>query len=909
MSRRKSLVSISYALALIIICLTGSALAQRPILFTTEGNPPPPNVTPGANSFDPGQTWASQVCSSNNMPLPSGSELEWASVLDPGKEAETHLAVVSGTMVYDPSPTESGFCQGGSCPGQPISCNGNSLDCFAACGGFCDLGQGPSCSGGSCSSPFTDPQVGSPIACTNDAQCGTCGGTCSAKGRSRGDMQMTHPFGFDYDASILPDQPFASLLSPGNVTSTHLSGSDATGQTAIDGFGGQVYPFLHATTGITTGWCSPAFEKRCSTTADCLILVGTDSTCEGNGSGLGLNPGSVPGVLGVETDHDLLPESYQPQDGDRTVIFGKWIVDCGHGDDNGISGWHTEIHPPLLIASGHSTGTGFFGAKCSGDQTCSSVIGRPFLINQNFGDGFFAKHLENEIEKLGCVEVTGPLTSAGIALEGPFAGLPDCNLGLDVHCVCNGDIGCEACEAFSCTTLDACLLGVPFTCGASPPPFGAPCSLKVEERPKVNGVPFTGTQDMQYLIEPAHGRQNPGDRLLAKWQFTARNGVTVALSNAGDAGVLVDVTMDESSYSSADLPPKQDWVVDPGKITPDFSFTGIAKLLLDVGAPIQSSIANEGLFTDRYDAPAVPANDSAPALSFVDQLSGGMQADIDNTQPFPVSGRINVGWFRCNPNGPYVAECTGPTTTVQLSGIGSSDPDGNPISFAWSGGFVGGSATGENPSVQFPGTGTFPVGLTVADSEASTMCSTTATVQDTTPPLITIVQPKPTTYTHSSTLTLDYTVADVCTGVASFTPTMDTLTTLHGHGLLSGQAINLLTEMTLGPHTFAISAVDVAGNADTSSVTFTIIVTADSIKDDVRQFLAMGLIKNNGLANSLLAKLDAAANARARGDCNSSANNYQAFINELNAQSGKGVDATAAAIMIADAQYLITHCP
>ncbi len=40
-----------------------------------------------------------------------------------------------------------------------------------------------------------------------------------------------------------------------------------------------------------------------------------------------------------------------------------------------------------------------------------------------------------------------------------------------------------------------------------------------------------------------------------------------------------------------------------------------------------------------------------------------------------------------------------------------------------------------------------------------------------------------------------------------------------------------------------------------------------------------------------------------------SANIYQAFINEVSAQSGKGIDPTAAAIMIADAQYLIAHCP
>jgi len=86
-------------------------------------------------------------------------------------------------------------------------------------------------------------------------------------------------------------------------------------------------------------------------------------------------------------------------------------------------------------------------------------------------------------------------------------------------------------------------------------------------------------------------------------------------------------------------------------------------------------------------------------------------------------------------------------------------------------------------------------------------------------------------------------------------------------------------------------------------------VTPESIQGDVTQFLQSGAIKNAGEATSLLGKLVAAAAARAAGNCSTAANIYQAFINTLNAQSGKGVDATAAAMMIADAQYLIAHCP
>jgi hypothetical protein len=183
---------------------------------------------------------------------------------------------------------------------------------------------------------------------------------------------------------------------------------------------------------------------------------------------------------------------------------------------------------------------------------------------------------------------------------------------------------------------------------------------------------------------------------------------------------------------------------------------------------------------------------------------------------------------------------------------------------------------------------------------------------DNTPPVINIAQPQATpAYPHCGVLTLSYTVDDgTGSGVASFTPTMDGATTLMGVlNLLSGQRINLLTELILGTHTFAVNAVDNVGNAGSTSVTFTIIVTPDSIKCDVNQFLQSGAITNHGIANSLLAKLNDAAAARARGQCSTASNIYRAFINELQAQSGKHVDAAAAAIMIADAQYLIAHCP
>jgi hypothetical protein len=181
---------------------------------------------------------------------------------------------------------------------------------------------------------------------------------------------------------------------------------------------------------------------------------------------------------------------------------------------------------------------------------------------------------------------------------------------------------------------------------------------------------------------------------------------------------------------------------------------------------------------------------------------------------------------------------------------------------------------------------------------------------DNSPPVITISQPQPAPYPHSGVLTLNYTVDDGSgSGVAGISPTLDGSSSLSGHGLLSGQVINLLTELSLGTHTFTVSALDNLGNRATVSVTFTVIVTPESIKGDVTQFLASGAINKAGIATSLLAKLDAAAAARGRGECGTSANQYQAFINEITAQIGKGIDPAAAAIMIDDARYLMAHCP
>ena len=68
----------------------------------------------------------------------------------------------------------------------------------------------------------------------------------------------------------------------------------------------------------------------------------------------------------------------------------------------------------------------------------------------------------------------------------------------------------------------------------------------------------------------------------------------------------------------------------------------------------------------------------------------------------------------------------------------------------------------------------------------------------------------------------------------------------------------------------------------------------------------MGHITNKGVANSLLAKLDAAQAALDRGQPGVAVNLLHAFINEVNAQAGKHIVADHAGHLVEHARNVIT---
>jgi len=161
----------------------------------------------------------------------------------------------------------------------------------------------------------------------------------SSHGMSGADVPFTHPFGTDWEFYIIPDAQYQSLAAPpAPPPHTHL--------------------------------------EYAASVAEAKRLFNLD----------------VVNTLGVEIENGLVPAPYRVKTGDRVAVFGRWIVDTGHED------FHTEIHPPLLIAAAHAT---------SDQETTSTLIGRPYLVSQrwpggpgNLGSLGMIDHLLEEADKV-----------------------------------------------------------------------------------------------------------------------------------------------------------------------------------------------------------------------------------------------------------------------------------------------------------------------------------------------------------------------------------------------------------------------------------------------------------------------------------------------------------------------------
>jgi len=378
---------------------------------------------------------------------------------------------------------------------------------------------------------------------------------------SSNDVWFVHPFGNDFQFFVAVDPQYDMLL-----------GSSNTG------------------TNPKTGEVDDDF-------AEANAVAGTaGTTARDDGShrpGLGL---PVPkGVLGVEIEHLQVPPTFQDaiNDGTRVAVFGRWIVDCGHDD------FHTEIHPPLLMAAANVAPPPAGRPNAIGQRTSVQLVSRPFTVSQDFGDGNFVQHLIDELVKV----------------ESTYLGIPS-SWRVEAH----------------------------------PHVFPTP----------YQGRPFVKLL-IQPPPVPHHGPVTVPTprRLMVSCHFTCRNGVVVQPFDAGNGTLGLIIVFGD--LSPATLPENVGQTIQWSQLGKDYE--KIIKLieagniasqllgtfLLGLGGALSDWVLSRGILTDLYDAP--PYSSPADFQNVVTAVpiealpnTGTAGVAYDDGQPFPIRGTVDVWW-------------------------------------------------------------------------------------------------------------------------------------------------------------------------------------------------------------------------------------------------------------------------
>jgi hypothetical protein len=359
---------------------------------------------------------------------------------------------------------------------------------------------------------------------------------------STADVWFVHPFGNDFQFFVAPDPQYEGLLAASN-----------------DGVHPGDAEFSEATS---------------------VARGGTPTR-----AGLGL-PASK-GVIGIEIDQGLVPQTFQQQitDGTRVAVFGRWIVDCGHED------FHTEIHPPLLMATATPMAPPA-GVTDASEMTHVEIMSRPFSTSQKFEEGNFVDHLITEVAKV----------------EDTFLGIPS-SWRVEAHP----------------TVLTPPYEGRPFI------------ELLVQPPPRP--------------LSP-HPTPLLPETLVVNFHFTHRHGVAMQVFEAGPGTVGILIVLGDLNPSP--IPNSHGYTVQWSQLGDKYSWIidalQIADLLTLNIAP--AIVLNRGILTDAYDAPTASSpldNQNIATPVGIESLHPGVGFSEDDNQPFPLYGWLNVYWQRQQP--------------------------------------------------------------------------------------------------------------------------------------------------------------------------------------------------------------------------------------------------------------------
>jgi len=174
-----------------------------------------------------------------------------------------------------------------------------------------------------------------------------------------------------------------------------------------------------------------------------------------------------------------------------------------------------------------------------------------------------------------------------------------------------------------------------------------PLTQKIEARPQIFQVPFSGAKLFNVAIRPPTPRLAPNDQLVVSYALGARTGVALELYKIDNDTIGLAISMNDVAYPPAPLPNKQNRNVSVKEIRearPDiadliFHLQGSASALAN---PWGAIVLDRGVDTDFYPMPTFvePPRQSTS----VAQLP--VKFKPDDGIPWPIWGHIDLRWER-----------------------------------------------------------------------------------------------------------------------------------------------------------------------------------------------------------------------------------------------------------------------
>lgn len=363
---------------------------------------------------------------------------------------------------------------------------------------------------------------------------------------STSDVWFVHPFGNDFQYYIAPDPAYDALLGGSNAGINPLNGD-------VD------KEYNEATQVARSGTTNPDGSVR--------------------RKGLGLTADK--GVIGVETDHGLVPQAFQNLivDGARVATFGRWIVDCGHDD------FHTEIHAPLLMAVATPAPPPAGRPAGASQMTQLQIMSRPYTVSQLWSEGNFVDHLLAEVAKV----------------EDTILGIPQ-SWRVEAH---------------------PNIFTTPYQ--------GRPwAKLLVQPPPLAHHGPVVTPHK---LMVSFHFTHRTG---VALQVFDAGNGTVGLVIVLGDLDPAPLPPKHDLTVQWSQLGDKYSYVIDALQIVDILTLNIAPAVILNRG------ILTDSYDPPSASSPLDNQNVAAPVA--IDQLAPWAGSSEDDSQPFPIYGWMNVWW-------------------------------------------------------------------------------------------------------------------------------------------------------------------------------------------------------------------------------------------------------------------------